>query len=74
MRELGPLEKPDSQDMARVVELFTMMAENDATKDKEAGVREKEVDMGQKLGVGRVGPVFLDYLHFESAPLVILDK
>ena len=75
MRELGPLEKPDSQDMAsRVVELFTRMAEYDATKDQEAGLREEEEDLGRKLGVGRAEPVFLDYLHSEEAPLVILDK
>ena len=73
MRELGPLEKPDSQDMAsRVVELFTRMAEYDATKDQEAGLMEE--DLGRKLGVGRAEPVFLDYLHSEEAPLVILDK
>ena len=71
MRELGPLEKPSIQDLAsRVVELFTKIAEYDATKDPEAGESEAEEDLGRKLGVGRADPVFLDYLHYPQGLLL----
>ena len=71
MRELGPLEKPRSQDIAsRVVELFTKMAEYDATEDPEAGLREEEENLSRKLGVGRAEPVFLDYLHYPQGLLL----
>ena len=68
MREMGPLEKPDIKDLASsVVELFTMMAEVRDTRDAGAGIREAEAE----LGVGRVEPVFLDYLQED---VVILEK
>ena len=44
-----------------------MMAEERDTRDAGAGIREVEAD----LGVGRVEPVFLDYLQED---VVILEK
>ena len=61
MREKGQLEVPNIKDIEeRAVQLFTKMAECDAPKEAEA--REEE-QLGRKLGVGRLEPVFLDYLH-----------
>ena len=64
MQELGPLEKPSPQDMAsRVVELFTKMEEHGDIGDKEDRIMEEEEELGRQLGVGRLEPVFLDYLN-----------
>ena len=68
MRELGPLEKPDSKDLASsVVELFTMMTEEEGDDTRDLEIRKTEGE----LGVGRVEPVFLDHLQED---VVILEK
>ena len=63
MREMGQLEVPSTKDMEEgAVQVFSKMAEHDATKETEAMHREEE-QLGRHLGVGRLEPVFLDYLH-----------
>ena len=64
MREMGQLKVPSAKDTEEEAEqLFTKMAEYDITKEAEAKSREEEEKLGQQLGLGRLEPIFLDYLH-----------
>ena len=64
MKEMGQLEVPSAKDTEFCAkQLFTKMAEYDVTKETEAKSREEEEKLGRQLGVGRLEPIFLDYLH-----------